>query len=101
MIKVRFAQSMVAGMKIHAAVHLFIVILVAIHLASCEEGRPVEYSGVVTFQLLPAKVMKINEIVENPEPGPSHIGHAGLLLVVEQYPAVMATCTVVPEASLV
>jgi hypothetical protein len=95
MLRLRFAQSLVAGMKIRALVHLFIVILVTSHVASCEEGSPVEYSGVVTFQLLPAKVIRINEIVEDPEPGTSYIGDTGILVEVEENPEVMANWTVV------
>ena len=91
----RFTRSVVTGMKIRAAVLLFIVMLVTSHMASCEKGAPVEYSGVVTFQLLPAKVMKINEIVENPKPGTSYIGDTGILLEVEENPDVMANWTVV------
>lgn len=82
-------------MKIRPATHLFIVMLVTSHIASCEKRGPAEYSGVVTFQLLPAKVLKINGIVENPEPGTSYIGDTGILLEVEENPKVMANWTVV------
>ena len=82
-------------MKIRAAVHSAIVLLVTSHIASCEEGGPIEYSGVVTLQLLPAKVMKINEIVEKPEPGTSYIGDTGILVEVEENLEVMANWTVV------
>jgi hypothetical protein len=54
-----------------------------------------EFSGVVTLHLIPAKVMKINEIVENPEPGTSYIGKQGILVEVEENPTVLANWTVV------
>lgn len=85
---------MFVAMKIRAAVYLFTVMLVTSHIAACEEGGPVEYSGVVTYQLLPAKIIKINEIIENPEPGTSYIGDTGILLEVEENPEVMANWTV-------
>lgn len=86
---------MLAGMRIRVALHLLIVFLVASHTASCEERSPVVWSGVVTYQLLPAKVMRINEIIDDPEPGTSYIGDTSILLEVEENPEVMANWTVV------
>ena len=54
-----------------------------------------EYRGVVTLHLLPAKVMKVNGIVESPEPGTSNIGDEGILFEVDESPEVMANWTVV------
>ncbi len=54
-----------------------------------------EFSGVVTFHLIPAKVIKINKIIENPEPGTSYIGEEGILVEVEENLNVMANWTVV------
>jgi hypothetical protein len=65
-------------------------------LVSCSEKEPIqEYRGVVTLQLLPAKVLKINRIIEDPKPGTSPIGEEGLLVEVDQNPDVMANWTVV------
>ena len=82
-------------MKVRPALHLLIVMLATSQMASCDNSGPAEYSGVVTYQLLPAKVIKINEIVDNPEPGSSYIGENGIVLEVEENPDVMANWTVV------
>lgn len=89
------ALSLVSDMRIHVSAHLFFIILLVSPTASCEDGGPVEFTGVVTFQLLPAKVLRINEIVADPEPGTSYIGDAAVLVEVEENPEVMANWTVV------
>ncbi|PLY01526.1 MAG: hypothetical protein C0624_10255, partial [Desulfuromonas sp.] len=48
-----------------------------------------------TAHLLPAKVMQVNEIIENPEPGTSPIGEKGILVELDENPEVMANWTVV------
>lgn len=53
-----------------------------------------EYTGVVTFHLIPAKVIKINKIIENPKPGTSHISDDGILFDLEENPGVRANWTV-------
>ncbi len=63
--------------------------------ANCDETTLKEYRGVVTAHLLPAKVMKINKIIENPKPGTSYIGEGGLLVELDENPNVMANWTVV------
>lgn len=60
-----------------------------------EEMHVQEFSGVVTFHLIPAKVIKINKIIENPDPGTRHIGEEGILVEVEENPDVIANWTVV------
>jgi hypothetical protein len=60
-----------------------------------EEMLVQEYSGVVTYHLIPAKVIKINKIIENPKPGTSYIGEEAILVEVEGNPNVMANWTVV------
>ncbi len=60
-----------------------------------EEMHLDEYKGVVTFHLIPAKVIKINKIIENPKPGTSYISDDGILVDVEENPNVMANWTVV------
>jgi len=66
----------------------------AINVAG-EETKVEAYRGVVTAQLLPAKVLKINKIIENPAPGTSYIGKEGILVEVDDNPNVMANWTVV------
>ena len=53
-----------------------------------------DYTGVVTFHLIPAKVIKINRIIENPDPGTSNISDEGILFDLEENPNVMANWTV-------
>lgn len=77
-------------MKAQFSANLFVVILLMSHTASCDERSPVDYTGVVTLQLLPAKVIRVNQIIEDPEPGTSYIGDTGILLEVEENPEVMA-----------
>jgi len=63
--------------------------------SECEEPMHLEdYTGVVTFHLIPAKVIKINKIIENPEPGTSNISDEGILFDLEENPNVMANWTV-------
>jgi hypothetical protein len=59
-------------------------------------GVPVrEFTGVVTFHLVPARVLRVNRIEDHPEPGTSYIGDEGLLVEVEENPDVTANWTVV------
>ena len=51
--------------------------------------------GVVTYHLIPAKIMRVNEIVKNPEPGTSYIGSDGILIEYEGNLDVMANWSVV------
>ncbi|NIP29803.1 MAG: hypothetical protein GTN99_02655 [Candidatus Dadabacteria bacterium] len=51
--------------------------------------------GVITLHNIPAKVIKINEIEENPKPGTSYIGQKYLIVEVGEIPEVMANWTVV------
>jgi len=53
------------------------------------------FRGVVTYHLIPAKVVKVNEIVEDPEPGTSYIGEEGILVDLEADVDVRANWTVV------
>ncbi len=59
------------------------------------EAELSEFRGVVTAHSIPAKVLKINEIIKNPDPGTSIIGEEGLLVEMDQNPDVMANWTVV------
>ena len=63
--------------------------------AKAEEKKLLVYKGVVTFHLLPAKIIKVNEIIENPKPGTSYIGQEGILVELDENPNVMANWTVV------
>ena len=49
----------------------------------------------VTLHLLQAKVMQVNELVENPEPGRSHIGSDGILVDLDENPDVRANWSIV------
>lgn len=51
--------------------------------------------GVVTYHLIPAKAMRINEIVSDPEPGTSYIGDEGILVELGGIVDVEANWTVV------
>jgi hypothetical protein len=79
--------------KIYIFTLIFILSL-ACH-AFGEEIKLQEYRGVVTLILYPAKVMKVNRIIENPEPGTSYIGEEGILVELDGNPDVMANWTVV------
>jgi hypothetical protein len=66
--------------------------------AICLHGEEItlhEYRGVITFHLIPAKVIRINKIIENPKPGTSYIGEKSILVDVDENPQVMANWTVV------
>jgi hypothetical protein len=70
-------------------------IFLSVVCSHSEAGKYEEFRGVVTFQLLPAKVLKINKIIENPKAGTSYIGDEGILVRVDENPNVMANWTVV------
>jgi len=53
------------------------------------------FLGVVTYHLIPAKVMRVNEIVKDPEPGTSYIGDEGILVELDRDIDVRANWTVV------
>lgn len=53
------------------------------------------FRGVVTLHLIPAKVMRINRIIEDPEPGTSYIGDEGILVELDENVEVRANWTVV------
>ncbi len=78
---------------------LLLIVIACIFLTafiSCSEERDIqEYRGVVTFHLLPAKVMKVNRIIEDPKPGTSHISDEGILVEVSENPSIVANWTVV------
>lgn len=71
------------------------MLFLAVRPALCEEMKLEKSRGVVTFQLLPANVLKINKIIENPKPGTSYIGDEGILVRVAENPEVMSNWTVV------
>lgn len=53
------------------------------------------FRGVVTYYLIPAKVMRVNRIVTNPEPGSSYIGDDSILVAMDENMDVRANWTVV------
>ncbi len=69
-------------------------LFLSVSASRSEEMQIEEYSGVATFHLIPAKVIKINKIIENPEPGTSYISDEGILVEIEDSPNVMANWTV-------
>lgn len=59
-----------------------------------EEKEIKEFQGVVTILNIPAKVIQINEIIENPKPGTSYIGEEGIVVEIDEIPEVMANWTI-------
>lgn len=53
------------------------------------------FRGVVTYHLIPAKVMRVNEIIEDPEPGTSYIGDKSITVAFDGEVDVQANFTVV------
>ena len=92
---VRLFPTLGVTMKFQISLFSIILIFAFACSAFCEEKKLEDYKGVVTFHLLPAKVMKVNKIIENPKPGTSYIGPEGLLVELEENPNVMANWTVV------
>lgn len=82
-------------MKHKRCIFTFIIFFVLVCSALGEESKLQEYKGVVTFHLFPAKVMKVNKIIENPKPGTSYIGEEGILFELDHNPNVIANWTVV------
>ncbi len=70
-------------------------LLLTAQVSRGEQLKTKEYRGVVTYQLLPAKVIRINEIIKDPKPGTSYIGEKSILVEVDENPKVMANWTVV------
>ena len=84
-------------MNMKKLIHLFICTLIplAVNAAAHAEMHLHQFTGVVTMHLIPAKVIKINKIIENPKPGTSYIGEESILVEVKENPDVMANWTVV------
>ncbi len=82
-------------MKIKIIIITLICINFSILNVHSDESELNEYRGVVTLYLIPAKVIKINKIIENPKPGTSYIGDESILVEVEEELNVMANWTVV------
>lgn len=69
------------------------LVLVGIdHGAKADGDR---FKGVVTYHLIPAKMMRVNEIVEDPQPGSSYIGDKGMLFEIDQNMDLRANWTIV------
>lgn len=69
--------------------------LLVIGVSYGAEPEANNFRGVVTYHLVPAKVMRVNEIVKNPEPGTSYIGDEGILVKLDRDMDVRANSTVV------
>lgn len=67
----------------------------ALGVSAHQDGSVEEFSGVVTFHLIPAKVIRVNRIVEDPAPGTSYIGDESILVEVEADLELLANWTVV------
>ncbi len=80
-------------------IKIIIITLICINFSTLnvhsDEFELNEYRGVVTLYLIPAKIIKINKIIENPKPGTSYIGDESILVEVEEGLDVMANWTVV------
>ncbi len=80
-------------------IKIIIITLICINFSTLnvhsDEFELNEYQGVVTLYLIPAKIIKINKIIENPKPGTSYIGDESILVEVEEELDVMANWTVV------
>lgn len=74
---------------------VIICLLFVSTIARGEERALKEFRGVVTLHLLPARVMQINELIENPEPGTSYIGSDGILFDLDENPDVTANWSIV------
>jgi hypothetical protein len=70
-------------------------VLLVVGICHGAEHELKHFRGVVTYHLIPAKVIRVNEIVQNPEPGTSYIGEDGLLIEFEGTLDVMANWSVV------
>ena len=82
-------------MKRQIYIFALIIFFLVVEANAREEMLIQEFTGVVTYHLIPAKVIKINKIIENPKPGTSYIGEEAILVEVEGSPNVMANWTVV------
>jgi hypothetical protein len=60
-----------------------------------EAARTKTFVGVVTYHVIPAKVIRINRIIEDPDPGTSYIGDESILVELNENVDVMANWTVV------
>lgn len=77
---------------------VFFALIAALLVIGVSHGAEPEvntFRGVVTYHLIPAKVMRVNEIVEDPEPGTSYIGDEGILVELDGDMDVRANWTVV------
>lgn len=60
-----------------------------------DEPETRTFRGVVTLHLIPARVMRVNGIVEDPAPGSSYIGDDSILVEIGENLDVTANSTVV------
>lgn len=75
---------------------LFVVTNLAAAALGDDDPALREMRGVVTYHLLPARVMRVNEIVPEPKPGSSVIGERSIVVHMDENPTgVMANWTVV------
>lgn len=86
------ALHMLQNIRVLVAAASAVFVIGASHGAEPEMKR---FRGVVTYHLIPAKVMKVNQIIEDPEPGTSYIGEEGIVLELEANEDLRANWTVV------
>ncbi len=60
-----------------------------------QELKYKNYKGVVTLHLIPAKVIRVNKIIETPKPGTSYIGEENILIEIDKNFEIMSNWTVV------
>jgi len=77
-----------------ALAYTFFSILLTNSVAWSAERGTIEFTGVMTVQLLPAKIIRINENKEDPDPGTSYIGDVSILEVKEN-PEVISNWSIV------
>ncbi len=76
---------------------LIAICLIALSITNsyAEEKDTKEFRGVVTLLNIPAKVIQVNSIIENPKPGTSYIGEEGIVAEIDEIPGIMANWTIV------
>jgi hypothetical protein len=82
-------------MKIKYFIIVIFLIAFSINNIYGEDKEIEEFEGVVTLLNIPAKLIQINKIIENPKPGTSYIADEGIIVEIDEIPEIMANWTVV------
>ena len=83
-------------MKKNKSYFFTISLLIVTILPGCssDQNDKKVYEGVVTMTNIPAKVIQINELIEDPEPGKSYIGEKKMIFEVDEMPEVVTNWTI-------